>query len=100
MFRNQTILAEPVRRSLRAAEHRICLVIVLESFLYRVPIQLAFRFHGDMVQQACGAGPMPDLDWCNRLLTAPDAVEPVPVLFLALIEVNFVRTDYTVKNFR
>src|SRR5436309_3259833 len=53
-----------------------------------------------MVQQTCGAGPMPDLDRRNGLLAAPYAIEPVSVLVLTLIEMNFVRADHGVEDFR
>src|SRR5271170_7796237 len=50
-----------VRSALRTREHAVRFVVILEVFLDRVPIEPSFRLHRDVVDEACRAGPVPDL---------------------------------------
>src|ERR1700733_5837051 len=66
----------------------------------RIPIEPAFRFHGDMVDQTSRAVPM--TDFCRRdgRLSALDTLQPITVLIVALIEMNLVGADDAVEYFR
>src|SRR3954471_13045597 len=83
-----------VRWPLRTREHRVRLVVVLEALLHRIPEQLAFRLHRHVMEQARRAGAMRDFDRRDRLLARADAVEPVAVMILALVEMDFVGFDH------
>ena len=61
---------------------------------------MALGLHGDVVEQAGGAGAMADLGGRRRSFAALDAVEPVAVLVVALVEMHLVRANDGVENLR
>ena len=51
---------------------------------------MPLRLHGDVVEQAGRASAMADLGGCGGGFATLDALEPVPVLIVALIEMHLV----------
>ena len=85
---------------LRTRQHAVCLIIVLEAFPHRIPVQSAPGFHGNMMQQARRARSVPNLGRRNGSLPAANAFEPVAMLVIALIQVNLACPDYAIENLR
>ena len=56
--------------------------------------------HRNVVHQAGGTGAVADLGWSDGSFSRPDAFQPVSMLVVALIQVNFVRTNHTFENLR
>src|ERR1035441_3444502 len=52
---------EPVRGALWATQHSVRFVVVLETLLHWIPVEMPFELHGDVIQQAGGAGAVRDL---------------------------------------
>src|SRR5271165_2905274 len=65
----------------------------------RIPIEPAFGFHGDVVDQTSGARPVAYFCRRNRRLSALDAVQPIAMLVVTLIEMDLVGTDDAVEDF-
>jgi len=82
-----------VWRALRPGEHCICGVIVLEFFLFRIPMQRAPGLHGDVMEQARRAGTVRDLSRRNRFLPAADAVQPIAVVIGTFVQMNLIPAD-------
>src|SRR5258705_675885 len=59
---------------------------------------MALGLHRNVVEQAGGAGAMADLGGCGGGFAALDAVEPVTVLVVALVEMHLVGADDGVEN--
>ena len=95
----ERLRVEPVALALRPAQHRVGRVVADEALGRRVPVQPPAGVHRDMVQQAGRAGAVADLGGRDGGFAAPDAVEPVPVLVVALVEMDFVRADDAVEDF-
>src|SRR6266550_3094619 len=56
--------------------------------------------HGNVVKQTSGTRPMTDLGGRGRGFAALDAVEPIAVLIVALVEVDLVGADDRVEDLR
>src|SRR5450755_1153314 len=94
------VLAKAVWGALRSMQHRVCLVIVVEAFLNRVPSQLAVQLHSNVMKQAGGTGAVSCLYGGNRLLPRADALQPVAVLVVALIQMDSIGANLAVQNAR
>ena len=86
--------------ALRAGEHAVCLVVVVEALEDRIPLQVTWKLHGDVMEQAGGAGAVADLDWGGGLLAGVDALDPVSVLLGCCVQVNLVGADDGVEDLR
>ena len=79
-------------------QHAVGFFVVMKTLCDRIPVQAAPGLHRDVMQQACGAGSMTDLRGSSGNGSAADAIEPVAMLIIALVEVNFVRPDHRVQD--
>ena len=81
------------KESAAAGKYTVGFVVVLESLPAWIPVELSFELHRHVVKQARRARPVRDFNRSDGLLTRPDAVEPVAVVILALVQVHFVGSD-------
>lgn len=58
-----------------------------------VPAEFAAQFHGDVAEEAHGAGTVSDFDRGGRGLAGPDALEEVAFVAAAFVEVDLVRAE-------
>jgi hypothetical protein len=70
---------------LRTGNHGIRLVIIFETFQYRVPIQFAVQLHGNMLEQTGGTRAMGYLCRGDVVLTAANTFQPFTVMIRAFI---------------
>ena len=73
-----------------AAEHLVGMIVIRESFCFRVPSKLAFKRHGDIAQVADARGAVSDFGRGGRFAIGLDAIEEVAMMVVALIQVCFV----------
>ena len=88
--RDRCLHTHDVWKTLRTRQHAVRLIIVLEALSNWVPVQSAPGLHRNMVHKASRARAVPYLGWRRGSLSTPDAFEPVAMLVIALIQVNFV----------
>src|SRR5258707_11663284 len=88
------MVRDDIRPALRTGQHAISLIIILESFSLWIPIHFSFQLHGNLMNQTSRAGTMAYLNRSNRRLTCPHALQPVAMMFLALMQVNFLRPNH------
>src|ERR1700730_15782408 len=84
---------ESIGRALRPRKHSIGLVVILKAFPDRIPKHLSLQFHRGVMNQASGAGSVPDFYRGDWLLPRPYTLEPVSVMFFALVQMNFIRAN-------
>src|ERR1700704_283559 len=94
------MVGDDIRPALRAGQHVVGLIVVLESFFLWIPIHFSFQLHGNLMNQTSGAGTMAYLNWSNRRLTRPHALQPVAMMFFAFIQVNFLGPDHGCNDLR
>src|ERR1035438_4568581 len=63
-----------------------------------IPGEPALGFHGDVMDETSGAGPVPDLCRRDGRFSALDTVQPIAVLIVTLIKMNLVGTDDAVED--
>jgi hypothetical protein len=88
-----------VRGALGAGEHGVGFVVVVEALEDGVPVEVAGELHGDVVEEAGGAGAVADLDWGGGWFAGVDALDPVGVLLGGGVEVDLVGADDGVEDF-
>src|SRR5262245_25562580 len=81
-----------------SAQHLVGSVVALEHLLFRVPLQLAAQLHGDVPDMAHAHRAVADLDVADRPLARGDAVEPVVVMVIALVEMNVVWPELDLED--
>lgn len=86
--------------SLRAGEHGVGFVVIVEALEDWIPVEVARKLHRDVMKQAGGAGAVADLDRSGGGLAGVDALDPVRVLFVRGVEANLVGTDDGVEDLR
>jgi hypothetical protein len=74
------VILKIIRRPLRTRYHGIGFVIVFEPFQYGIPIEFTIQFHGDVLQQAGGAGAVGNFRRSDVFLSGADAFQPVAVV--------------------
>ena len=82
-----------VRVALGPAQHGVGRLISYEYLLFRIPLQCAGYFHGDVAEETYASCPVADLNRRYRIFPSPDAVEPVPVLLFTDIKVDLILSD-------
>lgn len=87
-----------VRGTLGAGEHGVGFVVVVEALVDGVPVEVARELHGDVMEEAGGAGAVADLDWSGGRLAGVDAFDPVGVLLGGGVEVDLVGADDGVED--
>ncbi len=73
-----------------AGEHTVRFVVVLEALEDGVPVEVARELHGDVMEEAGGAGSVAKLDRGGGWFAGVDALDPVGVLFRRGVEMDFV----------
>ena len=71
----------------------------MEALAFWVPVEAAVGLHGDVVEEAGGAGAVADFHGCGGLFARADALDPVEVLLGAGVEVDLVGADDGVEDF-
>src|SRR5579859_3742937 len=77
------------RENAGTGEHGVGFVVFLEALGARVPVEFSLEHHGHVVDEACRAGTMAEFGGRDGLAAAEDRIEPVAVLFLAFIQMDF-----------
>src|SRR5512135_2208794 len=102
-FYDSRLLEQPVNAiggALRAGEHRVGLFVTYESLLDWIPGELAAQLHSDPAQDTGAAGTVRLFGCGDRRLASLDAGQPVEVVVVAPVEVDFVRPDLRVEDVR
>lgn len=84
--------------SLRAGEHGVGFVVIVEALEDWIPVEVARKLHRDVMKQAGGAGAVADLDWGGGWFAGVDALDPVGVLLGGGVEVDLVGADDGVED--
>src|ERR1700741_2589200 len=66
---------------------------------HRIPKELAFGLHGDVVDQTSRTRPVTYFGGRDRGFSALDTFQPVAMLVGTFVEMDFVGTDDAIKDF-
>src|SRR5687768_4018451 len=65
---------EVPRTAARSAQHAVCLIVVQETLVHRIPLELALKLKRDVAENAKRRDAMARFHVHDRLLARPDAI--------------------------
>src|SRR5437868_3971276 len=88
------------RRPHGPAEHLVCGFVTFEYFFGRVPLERAAKLHRQVADMADTDGTIANGHVADAALARGDAVEPVVVMVIALVQVNLIGAELDLENVR
>lgn len=80
-------------------EHGIGFIIIDEAFVQWIPMQWPWKAHGNVVDQAGRASAVTNFYWGNRLFSGGNTIQPVSMVLIAAVKIDFVCTNHRFDDF-